>query len=215
MRIPAPARFGSAIIASLAFAGMLWAAGPLPGQPDPARVLAGTYQADPAHTVVGWRVSHMGFNDALGLFGTISGTLVIDPAHLERAKVAVRIPVRKLTTASVGLTGALLRPNGNGSPDYFGPQPADAVFTSTAVVPGADGKSARIVGNLSLNGVTKPVTLNASFVGAGKGLLGGALTIGFHATTSIKRSDFGLTADLGLVGDQVDLEISAGFVKAK
>ena len=203
------------LIAALGCAGMVWAAGPLPGQPDPGRVMAGTYQADPAHTVVGWRISHMGFNDTFGLFGTISGTLVIDPANLAAAKVAVRIPVRKITTANAGLTGALLRPNAAGKPDYFGPQPADAVFTSTKVTPTADGKSAAITGSLSLNGVIKPVTLNATFVGAGKGLLGAGLTVGFHATTSILRSDYGLTADMGLVGDRVDLEISAGFVKAK
>lgn len=204
-----------ALTAMLGCAGALWAAGPLAGQPDAARVVAGTYQADPAHTVVGWRVSHMGFNDTFGLFGTISGTLVIDPANLANAKVSVRIPVRKITTANAGLTGALLRPNAAGKPDYFGPQPADAVFTSVKVTPGADGKSAAITGNLSLNGVVKPVTLNATFVGAGKGLLGAGLTVGFHATTSIQRSDYGLTADMGLVGDRVDLEISAGFVKAK
>ncbi len=215
MRIPALARKSPIMVAALASAGLLWAAGPLPGQPDPGRVLAGTYQADPSHTVIGWRVSHMGFNDAFGLFGTITGTLVIDPAHLDLAKVAVRIPVRKVITANAGLTGALLRPNAAGKPDYFGPQPADAVFTSTKVAPGTDGKSAVITGILTLNGVTKPVTLNATFVGAGKGLLGGALTVGFHATTSILRSDYGLTADMGLVGDRVDLEISAGFVKAK
>lgn len=204
-----------ALVAALGCAGALWAAGPMPGQPDAARVMAGTYQADPGHTMVSWRVNHMGFNDTFGLFGTISGTLVIDPANLAAAKVAVRIPVRKITTANVGLTGALLRPNAAGKPDYFGPQPADAVFTSTKVTPGADGKSAAITGNLSLNGVVKPVTLNATFIGAGKNPLGGALTVGFHATTSILRSDYGLTADLGLVGDRVDLEISAGFVKAK
>lgn len=202
-------------LAALGTAGVLWAAGPLPGQADPARVVAGTYQADPGHTMVGWRVGHMGFNDTFGLFGTISGTLAIDPANLAAAKVSVRIPVRKITTANAGLTGALLRPNASGKPDYFGPQPADAVFTSTKVTPGADGKSATITGNLSLNGVTKPVTLNATFVGAGKNPLGGALTVGFHATASILRSDYGLTADMGLVGDQVDLQISAAFVKAK
>lgn len=215
MRIPALARKSSIVVAALASASLVWAAGSLPGQPDPARVLAGTYQADPAHTVIGWRVSHMGFNDTFGLFGTVTGTLVIDPAHLDQAKVAVRIPVRKITTANAGLTGALLRPNAAGKPDYFGPQPADAVFTSTKVLPAADGMSAAITGTLSLNGVTKPVTLNATFVGAGKGLLGAGLTLGFHATTSILRSDYGLTADMGLVGDKVDLEISAGFVKTK
>lgn len=214
MPLPILYRPALAIAAALTGAGMVLAGDGPPGQPDPARVAAGTYRADPAHTVIGWRVSHMGFNDTFGLFGTVTGTLVIDPANLAAAKVAVRIPVRRITTANAGLTGALLRPNAAGAPDYFGPQPADAVFTSTRVVPAADGKSAAITGNLSLNGVVKPVTLDATFAGAGKNPLGGVLTVGFHATTAILRSDFGLTADQGLVGDQVDLQISAAFVKA-
>lgn len=203
------------LIAAGALGVAAFAAQSLPGQPDPSRVLAGTYQADPTHTVVGWRVSHMGFNDAFGLFGSITGRLQIDPANLSAAKVAVSVPIRKVTTASVALTGALLRPNAAGKPDYFGPQPGDAVFASTSVTPGSDGTSAKITGNLSVNGVTRPVTLDARFIGAGKSLLGNSPTIGFHATTALKRSDFGLTSDLGLVGDEVELEISAAFVKMK
>ena len=186
----------------------------LPGKPDPARVVAGTYRADSAHTMVGFRINHMGFADTLGLFGAISGTLTIDPAHLDQAQVGVRIPVRKILTTSEGLTGQLLMPGGSdGKPEYFGPKPADALFLSTKVAPGADGMSAAITGNLTLNGFTKPVTIAARFTGAGKGLLGSGLNLGFEGTTRIKRSDFGLVADMGLVGDAVDLTISATFVK--
>lgn len=184
-----------------------------PGQPDPSRVTAGTYAADPAHTMVEFRINHMGFADTFGLFGSITGTLVIDPAHLDRAQVAVRIPVRKILTTSEGLTGHLLMPGGSdGKPEYFGPKPADATFVSTKVVPGTDGMSATVTGNLTLNGVTRPVTIAARFTGAGKGLLGSAINVGFEGTAEIKRSDFGLVADMGLVGDRVDLAISATFV---
>lgn len=206
----------TALGASLGLGTLLWAASPSPGQPDPTRVVAGTYSADPAHTLVGWRVSHLGINDTFGIFGSILGTLTIDPAHLDQAAVSVRIPVRKLTTASAVLTGHLFMPAADGGkPDYFGPQAPDALFVSTRVIPGADGRTARIEGNLTLNGITRPVALDAQFVGAGKNPLGGALTVGFHATTSIQRSDFGLVADLPLVGDKVDLQISAAFIKAK
>ena len=185
----------------------------LPGKPDPARVVAGTYSADPAHTMVEFRINHMGFTDVFGLFGAITGTLSLDPAHLEQAQVGVRIPVRKILTTSEGLTGHLLMPGGSdGKPEYFGPKPADALFVSTKVVPGADGKSAMVTGNLTLNGYTRPLTIAARFTGAGKGLLGSAINVGFEGTTQIKRSDFGLVADLGLVGDTVDLKIAATFV---
>ena len=215
-----PARRLLAVVA-LAYAGMLNAApAKAPGQPDPARVTAGTYGVDPGHTVVVWSVNHMGFADYFGLFGAATGTLVIDPAHLDQAQVAVRIPVRKIITANQGLTEHLLMPGAAGSkpgtivgkPDYFGPKPGDALFTSTKVIPGSDGKSAAIDGKLTLNGVTRPVTIAARFTGAGKGLLTGALTVGFEGTAQIKRSDFGLVADFPLVGDAVDLTISATFV---
>lgn len=186
----------------------------LPGKPDPARVTAGTYVTDPAHTMVEFRINHMGFTDVFGLFGSITGTLTIDPAHLDRAQVGVRIPVRKILTTSEGLTGHLLMPGGSdGKPEYFGPKPADALFVSTKVAPGADGTSAMVTGNLTLNGYTRPLTIAARFTGAGKGLLGSAINVGFEGTTRIKRSDFGLVADMGLVGDTVDLTISATFKK--
>ena len=200
-------------LAALLCAGSLNAApAQAPGQPDPARVSAGTYTTDPAHTMVGFRINHMDFTDVFGLFGSITGTLVLDPAHLDQAQVAVRIPVRKILTTSQGLTEHLLLPSGAGKPDYFGPKPADALFNSTRVTPGADGKSAAIDGQLTLNGVTKPVTIAVRFTGAGKGLLSSALNVSFEGTARIKRSDFGLIADFPLVGDPVDLTISATFV---
>lgn len=186
----------------------------LPGQPDPSRIVAGTYQADPLHTLVGWRVNHMGFNDYFGMFGTIKGTLVLDPANLAAARVAVRIPIRKVVTASQGLTGHLLRAAGpGGKADYFGANPADAVFESTAVKPGADRRSAVIEGRLSMNGVTRPVTIAATFTGAGKNPLSGKQTVGFHGMTTIKRSDWGMAGDVPVISDAVELTITAAFEK--
>ena len=208
-----PARPLLAVVALAYAAGLSAAPAQAPGQPDPARVTAGTYGIDPGHTMVVWRVNHMGFANYFGLFGAVTGTLVIDPAHLDQAQVAVRIPVRKIVTANQGLTEHLLMPGGVGvKPDYFGPKPDDALFTSTKVVPGSDGRSASIDGKLTLNGVTRPVTIAARFTGAGKGLLSSAVNVGFEGTAQIKRSDFGLVADFPLVGDAVDLTISATFV---
>lgn len=186
----------------------------LPGTPDPARIAAGTYTADPLHTLVGWRVNHLGFNDYFGLFGSIKGTLVLDPANLANARVAVRVPIRKVTTASDGLTGHMLRhPSQGGKPDFFGKAPADALFVSSAVKPGTDGKSALIEGKLTMNGVTRPVTIAATFTGAGKNPLSGKQTVGFHGVTTIKRSEWGVLGALPVVSDAVELTITAAFEK--
>ena len=131
-----------------------------PGKPDKTRVAAGTYKLDPGHTLIGWRVDHLGFSDYFGVFGESTGTLTLDPKNPAAAKVEVTIPVSKVLTASTGLNAHLLRPGKDGAkPDFFGPDPADAKFVSSKVTPGKDGMSATILGNLTLNGQTHPVTI--------------------------------------------------------
>ena len=185
----------------------------IPGAIDATRVTAGTYNTDPGHTLIGWRVSHFGFNDYFGIFGDATGTLTLDPAKPNASKVDITIPVSKVTTASAGLTGHLLRAGKDGGKaDFFGPARADAKFVSTSVV--ASGTSAKITGNLTLNGVTKPVVLDTKFSGAGNNPFNKKATVGFHATTTIKRSDFGVTYGIPIVSDDVKLDISVAFEKA-
>ena len=185
-----------------------------PGAPDKSRVTAGTYAADPGHTLVVWEVDHFGFSDYTGIFGDVTGTLVIDPANPAAAKVDVTIPVSKVTTASSGLTEHLLRAGKDGGkPDFFGPAPADAKFVSTRVVLDDDGDEATVTGNLTLNGVTKPVTLDVDFHGAGTNPMNKKDTIGFEAEAKIRRSDFGVAAFIPFVSDEVELKIHAAFEK--
>jgi polyisoprenoid-binding protein YceI len=184
----------------------------LPGVADPARVTAGTYAADPGHSLIAFEVNHFGFNDYYGIFGDVAGTLTLDPANPNAAKVDVTIPVASVTTASKGLTDHLLRAGKDGGkPDFFGPATAAARFVSTSVK--ADGMTAEITGNLTLNGVTKPVTFTAEFTGAGNNPFNKKATVGFEAETSIKRSDFGVNYAIPFVGDEVELDISVAFEK--
>ena len=74
-----------------------------PGRVDPTRITGGTYQADPAHSMVQWRINHLGFNDYFGIFGDVSGTLQLDPAKPGEARVDVTIPVASVTVPSAGL----------------------------------------------------------------------------------------------------------------
>jgi polyisoprenoid-binding protein YceI len=185
-----------------------------PGKLDPKRVTAGTYAADPSHSLIGWQVNHLGFNPYFGLFGDVSGTLIIDPANLAAAKVTATIPVSKIVTVNPELTAHLLRaPAAGAKPDFFGPAPADATFVSTSVVPAPDGISATINGNLTLNGVTKSVSILARFFGAGTNVVNRAVTIGFLGFTAIKRSDFGMNFIVPLVSDEVPLNITIAFEK--
>ena len=201
-----------AILALVAATPLIGQGMQLPGQKDAARVTAGTYKADPGHSLIGWEVNHFGFNDYYGLFGDVAGTLMIDPANPNAAKVDVTIPVGKVTTASAGLTSHLLRAGKDGGkPDFFGPAPADARFVSTKVV--ASGMTAKITGNLTLNGVTKEVTFDAEFTGAGANPFNKKETIGFETETEIKRSDFGIAYALPMVSDEVELDISVAFEK--
>lgn len=183
-----------------------------PGSPNPAAVTGGSYAADPAHSLVLWTIDHLGFSPYTGIFGDVTGSLTIDPKNPGAAKVDVTIPVAKVTTASAGLTSHLLRAGTyDAKPDFFGPNPADARFVSTKVV--ATGTGAKVTGDFTLNGVTRPVTLDATFYGAGKApaAMGGKENIGFRATGSIKRSDFGLGFMVPVLGDEIKLDITAAF----
>lgn len=181
------------------------------GKPDAALVRAGSYTADANHTLVGWRVNHLGFNDYFGIFGDVSGTLDIDPANLAAAKVDVTIPVASVVTASKGLTEHLLRPGKDGGkPDFFGADPAPARFVSTMVTP-TGPTTAMIVGNLTLNGKTAPVAIAAKFTGAGPAPMSSKQTVGFEGRATMKRSTFGIDMGIPLVGDDVELDITAAF----
>jgi polyisoprenoid-binding protein YceI len=205
-----------AAFALISTVGMAQAPSAPPGSRNPALVSGGTYNVDPAHTLVVWTLDHLGFSPYTGIFGDVSGTLLLDPKRPNQARVDVRIPVSKVVTASAGLTEHLLRAGKDGSkPDFFGPNPGEARFISNAVV--ATGQKAKIRGQLTLNGVTRPVALDATFYGAGitPPSMGGQENVGFRATGTIMRSQFGLTTGIPLVGDEVKLDISAAFVKAE
>lgn len=185
-----------------------------PGSKNVAAITGGTYTADPNHTLVTWTLDHLGFTPYTGIFGDVSGTLQFDPKNPNATKVDMTIPVSKVTTANSGLTAHLTRAGKDGGkPDFFGAAAADARFVSTSVV--ASGQTAKLTGNLTLNGVTRPVTLDVHFYGAGKmpAAMGGKENVGFHAVGTIMRSQFGLGFGLPMIGDSVKLDIAAAFQK--
>jgi len=169
---------------------------------------AGSYEAEPSHTQVGFSISHFGFTHYAGLFSGATGTLQLDPTRLAAARLDVSIPIDSITTTSPELTAVL-----KGDKWFDVARFPQANFVSTQVVPRAQG--ATVTGNLTLHGVTRPVVLQVRFVGAGVNPLDKAYTVGFEATGAIKRSDFGVTAYLPALGDEVQLNIAGAFEQQK
>jgi polyisoprenoid-binding protein YceI len=186
----------------------------VPGAVDISRVSAGSYTVESTHAQIHWTVNHFGFNDYFGIFGSPTGTLTLDPAKLNAAKVSIDIPISELATSRAKLTEHMLRPGADDkAPDFFDvAKHPMAKFVSTSVV--AKGKEAKIIGTLTFNGVTKPVTLNAKFMGAGINPFNKKPTVGFEASTTINRSDWGMTYGIPIVTDAVRLKISVAFEKS-
>ena len=175
-----------------------------PGAHDLTRVAAGRYATDPAHTQVAWSIDHLGFTTYDGIFGGATGTLTLDPARPAATAVDVTVPVSGLVTTVPALDTHLK------SPDFFDAARYPTVtFHSTAVT--VRGDTATITGDLTLHGVTRPVTLAARFVGAGINPLSKKATVGFSATTTLNRSDYGIKTLLPILGDTVTLRINAAF----
>lgn len=179
-----------------------------PGAPDPSRAVAGIYQVDPDHTQVLFTLGHLGFSEYTGMFTSPTGTLTLDPANAANDKVDITFPIAKVRTTVTALDEHLQ------TPDFFdAAKYPTAHFVSTKVTKIGDG-AATIDGDLTLRGVTRPVTLDVRFVGAGRGVMGAPNpNIGFAATTTLKRSDFGISYGIPLVSDDVVLTINAAFVQ--
>lgn len=195
----------AAVLSVPAGALALQASQGVPGAADPARVAAGRYTLDGAHTQVAFSVDHFGFNSYWGLFGKdSSGALTLDPANPSAASVEITIPVGAVQTTSDGLNRHLQ------GDDFFDvANHADATFRSTRVE--VNGTQARITGDLTLRGTTRPVVLDARFTGAGTNPMNSKETVGFEATTTLRRSEFGIDYALPAVSDEVELKISAAF----
>lgn len=190
--------------ASFAFAAPASAQGkPVP----PSAVTAGDYAVEPNHTQIVFSVLHMGFTYYSGVFSGASGSLHLDPAHPGRSTLSVSVPVDSVQTTSDKLNGELK------SPDWFdAAQFPAASFVSTKIVPLGKGE-AKIFGQFTLHGVTKPLVLTARLVGAGPNPFDKKFSVGFSATGTVKRSEYGVTKYVPLVGDEVKLSIAAAFEK--
>lgn len=181
-----------------AFAATTWIAAPAVAAP-----LA--YQLNKDHTDVTFSINHLGFSAKHGWFRDVAGVLVIDPGAPEGAKLDVTIK-----SASVDTNHAQRDKDLSGAAWLDVARFPDIRFVSTKVSRlGPD--TADVAGDLTLHGVTKPAVLHVKFNGAGPNPFNGTPTLGFSATTSLKRSDFGMNQFLPAIGDEVDVVIDSEF----
>lgn len=159
------------------------------------------YTLDPSHTNVVWKTSHFGFSSPSGKFTNIEGDFVLDENNPENSYVSVKIYPSSILTGIEKFDAHLK------SADFFNVEKyGTATFKSTRVeMTGSD--TAKIHGELTLLGVTNPVTLDATLNKIGVNPLNNTKTAGFSARTTIKRSAFGMDWGVPNVGDNVLIEI--------
>lgn len=166
------------------------------------------YTVDPSHAQIVFSYDHLGFSTGTGMFSGFEGEIMFDQAEPAKSSVTVSFPVKTM------LTGWQARFEHFMSPDFFDAADDEMVsFTSTAIEVTGE-KTARITGDLTLNGVTKSVVLDAVLNQAGDNPMAGKPWAGFDATTTLIRSDFGLGMFAPYVSDEVQVHISLEAGKA-
>lgn len=160
-----------------------------------------TYTLDPTHTNIVWKANHLGFSNPSGKFVEATGQLVLDEAKPENSTVSVTIRPGSVLTGIPKFDEHLR------SADFFESEKfPEAVFKSTKVDVTGE-KTAKVYGELTLKGITKPVVLDVVLNQIAPNPMTGKKTAGFSATTTIKRSEFGITYAIPGVSDAVTIEI--------
>lgn len=168
-----------------------------------------TYRIEKTHADLLFSIDHAGFTQKHGSFRDFDGSLQYDSAKPENSKVEVTVKTDSLDTALPAR-----------DKDVKGEMFLDTAkypemrFVSTKVTAAAN-QELRIEGNLTLHGVTKPITLNAKLNKAGPNPFDQRPTLGFSATGSLKRSDFGMASFIPVVGDLVKIQIDVELNRPK
>ena|SRR5690606_12873276 len=168
-----------------------------------------SYNLDPTHTNVLAQWSHFGFSHPFANFGDVEGTLVYDADNVAASSVEVTLPLSGLEAFSSKFNDHLR------SADFFdAAKYPTATFKSTKVEAAGEGKL-KVTGNLTIKDQTRPVVLDVTLNKAAEHPMMKVPAIGFDATTTILRSDFGVGAYAPNVGDEVTLRITTEAAAAK
>jgi len=166
---------------------------------------ADTFKVDPVHSFVLFSVQHLGIANTYGRFNDVSGMVVFDRDNPAKSSVELSIQVESLDTHNA------IRERSLKSPDFFDVKQFPTMTFKSTKVEGS-GDLLKVSGDLTIRGVTKPVTVDFKKGGEGKGVFG-EMRGGGETRFTIKRSDFGMTFERGEVGDEVTIILSLEGVK--
>ena len=166
------------------------------------------YVLDASHSQIVFSYNHLGFSTTFGMFSGFEGEIMFDQEDPAASSVSVSMPVMSMFTGWEARDGHFM------SGDFFGASEGDMVtFTSTGIEVTGDN-TALITGDLSMNGITKSVVLDAKLNQVGEHPMANTPWAGFDATTTLLRSDFGVGNFAPFISDEVEVIISIEAQKA-
>lgn len=173
--------------------------------PNSRNIRAGRYVVDPKHTRLLFHVSHLGFTRYWGEFVDPQGELRLYPEHVQNTELSVIVGMANIMTNSSILTGELK------SQEWFDAEKFPTMELRSTNVTQNGENSAIINADLTLKDITAPIVVYARYNAGGINPKHHTYTIGFEGKASLKRSIFGVTAGLPVIGDDVEIVISASF----
>lgn len=168
-----------------------------------------TYKLDANHTNVLASWSHFGFSNPFANFGQVDGTLVYDAEDVSKSSVEVKLPLAGLNSFTADFDEHLR------SADFFDAAKYPEITFKSTKVESAGKDKLKVTGDLTVKGVTKPAVLDVTLNKAGVQPLAKREAVGFDATTTLKRSEFGVDKYVPNVSDEVKLQITTEAVVPK
>ena len=171
-----------------------------------------TFNLDPAHTMVQFKVRHLGLSTVTGRFATFTGSFQLDPASGQAGNAALSIDVASINT-DTDRRNAHLK-----SPDFFNADSFPKITFQSTSIQKLTGNKYKVNGNLTMRGVTKPVTLDGELAGTRQTPRGWLAALSLTGT--VKRKEFGLVWDrvtegVAIVADDITMQIDIEANEAK
>jgi polyisoprenoid-binding protein YceI len=162
---------------------------------------AQTYQIDPVHSSLLFRVKHMDTAYVYGMFTSMKGTVVVDEANPARSSINIEVDANSVYTHNEQ------RDNHLRGPDFFNTRQFPTITFKSTQVRRINANTVQVRGDLTIRGVTRPITANVTLTGKGKNPQGKDI-IGFETRFTIRRSEFGIRYGLPGLGNEVQVTLS-------